>query len=127
MLGMAGSLIDVGLWRLSESLQRRLDALTSEELAQYRSHPRLSAEIIRRWGPPSESIVEAVLQHHEREQEQGFPQGLAGAAIHPDAKILGLVDTYGGRSEEHTSELQPPSNLVCRPLPEKKKTKTLSH
>jgi len=96
MLGMAGSLIDVGLWRLSESLQRRLDALTSEELAQYRSHPRLSAEIIRRWGPPSESIVEAVLQHHEREQEQGFPQGLAGAAIHPDAKILGLVDTYGG-------------------------------
>src|SRR5207302_10442544 len=33
MLGMAGSLIDVGLWRLPESLQRRLDALTSEELA----------------------------------------------------------------------------------------------
>src|SRR5256885_8660462 len=88
MLGMAGSLIDVGLWRLPESLQRRLDALTSEELAQYRSHPRLSAEIIRRWGPPSESIVEAVLQHHEREQEQGF------------------------QSEEHTSELQSPCNLV---------------
>src|SRR2546427_5047030 len=30
------------------------------------------------------------------------------------------------RSEEHTSELQSQSNLVCRLLLEKKKTKTLS-
>src|SRR5256885_12358738 len=28
---------------------------------------------------------------------------------------------YGGRSEEHTSELQSPCNLVCRLLLEKKK------
>jgi hypothetical protein len=96
LLGMAGCLLDVGLWQLPESVLRRLDALTSQEQAQYRSHPQLSAEMIRRWGPPSEGIVEAVLHHHEREQEQGFPQGLAGAAIHPDAKILGLIDTYTG-------------------------------
>src|SRR5438128_838285 len=95
-LGMAGCLLDVGLWQLPESVLRRLDALTSAEQAQYRSHPKLSAEVVRRWGPPGEGIVEAVLQHHEREQEQGFPQGLAGAAIHPDAKILGLIDTYTG-------------------------------
>ena len=95
-LGMAGCLLDVGLWQLPDSVPRRLDALTSAEQAQYRSHPKLSAEVIRRWGPPSEGVVEAVLQHHEREQAQGFPQGLAGAAIHPDAKILGLVDTYTG-------------------------------
>src|SRR5688572_32271269 len=34
-----------------------------------------------------------------------------------------IVDALGGdvRSEEHTSELQSQSNLVCRLLPEKKK------
>ncbi len=96
MLGMAGCLLDVGLWQLPESVLRRLDALTPEEQALYRSHPRLSAEMIKRWGSPSEGITDAVLQHHEREQEQGFPARLAGAAIHPDAKILGLVDTYTG-------------------------------
>src|SRR5256885_9508874 len=32
----------------------------------------------------------------------------------------------GGRSEEHTSELQSPCNLVCRLLLEKKTTTTLS-
>src|SRR5256885_12499481 len=31
------------------------------------------------------------------------------------------------RSEEHTSELQSPCNLVCRLLLEKKKKKTLNH
>src|ERR1022692_477586 len=32
---------------------------------------------------------------------------------------------YGGRSEEHTSELQSPCNLVCRLLLEKKKRKPM--
>lgn len=95
-LGMAGSLIDVGLWQLPEGLLRRLDALTPDEQTQYRSHPRLSVELIRRWSPPREALVDAVLQHHEREQGQGFPQGLPGAAVNQDAKILGLVDTYTG-------------------------------
>src|SRR2546430_7307330 len=38
------------------------------------------------------------------------------------------VDAVGERSEEHTSELQSQSNLVCRLLLEKKKkTHTTSH
>ena len=95
-LGMAGSLIDVGLWQVPESVLRRLDALSTDEQTLYRSHPRLSVELIRRWSAPLGGIVEAVLQHHEREQGQGFPQGLHGTAVSQDAKILGLVDTYTG-------------------------------
>src|SRR5256885_2723717 len=45
-----------------------------------------------------------------------------------DVPALGLrlagvvvVEQAGGRSEEHTSELQSPCNLVCRLLLEKKK------
>jgi len=95
-LGMTGCLIDVGLWQLPEGLMRRLDALSADEQTLYRSHPRLSVEWIRRWAPPREGLAEAVLQHHEREQGQGFPQGLHGTAMHPDAKILSLLDTYTG-------------------------------
>jgi HD-GYP domain-containing protein (c-di-GMP phosphodiesterase class II) len=93
-LGMAGALIDVGLWQMPESILRRSDALAGEELTAYRAHPRISADAIRRWGVPDERIVQAVLEHHEREQGQGFPQGLTGAAVDPDAKILGLADLY---------------------------------
>jgi HD-GYP domain-containing protein (c-di-GMP phosphodiesterase class II) len=93
-LGLAGCLIDVGLWQLPEALLRRVDALNGDELAAYRSHPRLSADLVRRWAPPDEGLVQAILEHHEREQGQGFPQGLTGGSVHPDAKILGLADTY---------------------------------
>jgi uncharacterized protein YwbE len=102
-LGIAGTLIDVGLWQLPEGVLRRLDTLSPDEQAQYHSHPRLGAELLRRWAPPHEGIVEAVLQHHEREHGQGFPQGLAAVAIHPDAKILGLADTYSGLTVPPTS------------------------
>jgi hypothetical protein len=101
-LGLAGCLIDVGLWQMPETLLRRVDSLAGEELAAYRGHPRISADIIRRWGPPDEHIIQAVLEHHEREQGQGFPQGLTAAAMNADAKILGLADTY-------TSLTLPPS------------------
>ncbi len=95
-LGLGGCLIDVGLWQVPAATLRRLDALSGDEQAQYRAHPRLGAEIVRRWAPPFEGVVDAVLQHHEREQGQGFPQGLPGASVHPHAKILGLIDTYTG-------------------------------
>ena len=95
-LGMAGCLIDVGLWQLPDALLRRVDALTGDEQTAYRSHPRLSADLVRRWGPPDDAIVQAVLEHHERENGQGFPHGLTGTAVEPDAKVLGLADTYTG-------------------------------
>src|SRR2546430_11382556 len=39
-------------------------------------------------------------------------------------KLLRVLDGVAYRSEEHTSELQSQSNLVCRLLLEKKKTTT---
>src|SRR5256885_4672182 len=38
-----------------------------------------------------------------------------------DARVLARLTAGKGRSEEHTSELQSPCNLVCRLLLEKKK------
>jgi hypothetical protein len=94
-LGIAGALIDVGLWQSPETLLRRPESLTPEEQALYRAHPQRSAALLAQWGAP-DRIVDAVLQHHEREQGQGFPQHLTGATIRHEAKILGLVDTYTG-------------------------------
>lgn len=93
-LGQASALFDVGLWQIPDTILRRVDTLSGEELALWRSHPKLSADIVRRWGPGDERVVQTILEHHEREQGQGFPQGLYGPAIDPDAKIIALVDTY---------------------------------
>src|SRR5688572_32641354 len=42
----------------------------------------------------------------------------------PDGQYMVTAGWNNQRSEEHTSELQSQSNLVCRLLLEKKKTKT---
>src|SRR2546430_5986699 len=42
-----------------------------------------------------------------------------------DLRRDGTLESVGGRSEEHTSELQSQSNLVCRLLLEKKKVSLL--
>src|SRR5688572_32490815 len=46
-----------------------------------------------------------------------------GLVIDHLCRNRGCDKTFGYRSEEHTSELQSQSNLVCRLLLEKKKTK----
>lgn len=95
-LGRAAALFDVGLWRLPHDVVRQADPMAPGTLERYRAHPTLSAEIVRRWDPADEDVVAAVLQHHEREQGQGYPAGLHGDAVTPDAKLIGLLDTYAG-------------------------------
>src|SRR2546422_5233925 len=54
------------------------------------------------------------------EYHQGFGRGRSMVGV-----VMGwLVGTPGGRSEEHTSELQSRLHLVCRLLLEKKKETT---
>src|SRR2546426_1745108 len=73
--------------------------------------PALRAKFLARW--PSEQVFTAW------EFKQLFMLDPA-AAVHG----FDLVDAEPMRSEEHTSELQSPCNLVCRLLLEKKKTKS---
>ncbi len=93
-LGLAALLFDVGFWQLPERLLGRGDSLGADEQQAYESHSRLGSEIVRRACAERAGVIEAVLQHHEREQGQGYPQGLPGSAIHPHAKVIGLADTY---------------------------------
>src|SRR5439155_11724071 len=79
------------------------------------------------------SLVLAVQVHEQRTELRQDADG-RGAAVHPGAGAplpgdLALQDEsprlrlhpQGGRSEEHTSELQSRGQLVCRLLREKKK------
>src|SRR5688500_19785031 len=61
------------------------------------------------WGqPPTEGDCQGIVAWRIREGNYG------------DVKLDGLAVAGVARSEEHTSELQSPCNLVCRLLLEKK-------
>src|SRR3989454_3743812 len=70
-------------------------------------------------------IISAVRGHHERWDGTGYPDGPRGEQIPVAARILGAAEVYDAlstsrayqeSSDEHTSELQSPCNLVCRLL-----------
>src|SRR2546426_1864985 len=60
---------------------------------------------------------------------RGDPRGTRGRAVRPGepSQGRGPPELGQGRSEEHTSELQSPCNLVCRLLLEKKKNNREHH
>src|SRR5256885_9688262 len=60
-----------------------------------------------------------------RSQGLGFQGGDLGQALRRVVRCAGVADIH--RSEEHTSELQSPCNLVCRLLLEKKKKITTTN
>src|SRR2546430_10202835 len=85
--------------------------------------------MIRR--PPRSTLFPYTTLFRSVHQDKSIRTGLAGIAI-PGNRVLKLPDdeigqtvpveiTQRRRSEEHTSELQSQSNLVCRLLLEKKK------
>src|SRR5256885_10139346 len=55
------------------------------------------------------------------------PRHLAEGLARGDLRQHRPVEPRHGRSEEHTSELQSPCNLVCRLLLEKKKKRNVGH
>src|SRR3989454_3511898 len=80
----------------------------------------------KRW-----DVVLALLGEHADEDLAWWVDALRGATGSPRLVAVAQAPSMGlvlraeklGRSEEHTSELQSPCNLVCRLLLEKKKKK----
>src|SRR2546426_6960197 len=68
---------------------------------------------------PRDSSYDRMLGNMEEVRAR---DGLLIAICHPGDRAVASKAQH--RSEEHTSELQSPCNLVCRLLLEKKKTRT---
>src|SRR5260221_5337590 len=70
------------------------------------------------------SYAPGTIDYHTAEMKQVEPLEVVATAelIDSQIRITGQLETKIERSEEHTSELQSHSDLVCRLLLEKKKT-----
>src|SRR2546426_2955447 len=81
--------------------------------------------MIRR--PPRSTLFPYTTLFRSRDRGRGLGHRSAAAAVDSEdprrgGRVRDVADgNAGARSEEHTSELQSPCNLVCRLLLEKKK------
>ncbi len=97
LVDMAARVHDIGKIAVPAEILAKPAALTTAEFALIREHPRVGCDILRAAELPY-PVAEAVLQHHERLDGSGYPQGLAGDDILPEARILAVADVVEAMS-----------------------------
>ena len=98
VLRTAGQLHDIGKLALPDAVLNKPGALDEGEMSLVRTHPVLGAELVRAWGEPA--AAQFVLEHHERVDGNGYPQGLAGEAITLEGRILHAVDAFSAMTSD---------------------------
>ncbi|WP_447603129.1 HD-GYP domain-containing protein [Nitrospira sp. Nam80] len=105
-LGIGAMLHDVGYLRLPRNLYRKGRELSTHENSLMQQHPQLAITAITQAmaGSVSETTRRIIVEHHERLDGSGFPQGLRGDAVLGFSQLVGLVDTYDGMVSWRTEQ-----------------------
>ncbi len=109
----AGVLHDVGKIGVPDAILLKPAGLTTEEFAVIKEHPVIGERILRGL-PFLQEILPAVRHHHERWDGRGYPDGLAGDAIPPDAAILAVADSFDAMTSSRTYRMALPASEAIR-------------
>jgi len=90
-LRTAGLLHDIGKLYIPTEILSKPGRLTEVEMLLVRTHCQAGYEILRKV-PFAHPVPKILLQHHERLDGSGYPQGLKGDEILLEARILGVAD-----------------------------------
>lgn len=80
--------------RLQDALSQLPEGPDEAQRNRLLSHPLLSAEALKRVGVTDPAWLLAVRQHHENLDGSGYPLGLSGSQIIPEARVLRVADVW---------------------------------
>ncbi|MDU2065202.1 MAG: cache domain-containing protein [Sporomusaceae bacterium] len=92
-LSYAAILHDIGKIGIPFKILNKPGKLSADEYSVIQQHPQIGYKIIKNISYLRE-VGEAVVQHHEWFNGQGYPSGLSDRDIHPMAQILAVADAY---------------------------------
>jgi len=93
-LGIGSLLHDVGKSRISDRILNKRGSLTPIEFEIMKKHPKWGVEILEESDKIKAVSNFAVLQHHERGDRRGYPQGLSLDEMHIYSKIVAIADSF---------------------------------
>lgn len=95
LLTEAAPMHDIGKIGLPDYILNKTGALSTEELAIMQNHTRIGHDILARHeGELFQRAAKIALEHHERWDGTGYPQGLKGERISLFARIVGICDVF---------------------------------
>ena len=92
-LMLLSALHDIGKISIKKSILLKPTQLTSQEWEEIKKHPEIGYRIITSC-QDFQTIAEGILNHHERWDRKGYPQGLKGNAIPLSARIIAIIDAF---------------------------------
>jgi putative nucleotidyltransferase with HDIG domain len=90
-LRLAGVIHDIGKIAMPAEILTKPTRLTKTEFQLIKDHPRIGYDILKNIQFPW-PVAHIILQHHERMDGSGYPDGLLGDAILMEARILAVAD-----------------------------------
>jgi PAS domain S-box-containing protein len=88
---IAGSIHDLGKIKIPAEILSNPGRITDVEFSLIKTHPEVAYGILREI-EFSRPVAEIVYQHHEKIDGSGYPRGLSGNDILPEAKVLTIAD-----------------------------------
>ena len=86
-----GVVHDIGKIAVPGDILSKPGRLSTEELSIIKTHPQVAYDVLKNLEFPW-PVAETVLQHHERLDGSGYPNGISGEAIILEARILCVAD-----------------------------------
>jgi diguanylate cyclase (GGDEF)-like protein/putative nucleotidyltransferase with HDIG domain len=96
---LGGWLHDVGKVSVPERILADPGPLDAADWALIRTHPIVGEDMLRGVAALREASA-AVRHHHERYDGSGYPDGLAGAAIPLEARIVAAADVFSAMTDD---------------------------
>ncbi len=90
-LRLAGVIHDIGKIAMPAEILTKPTRLTKTEFQLMKDHPRIGYDILKNIQFPW-PVAHIILQHHERMDGSGYPDGLLGDAILMESRILAVAD-----------------------------------
>jgi HD-GYP domain-containing protein (c-di-GMP phosphodiesterase class II) len=94
---LAGIIHDIGKICVPAIILSKPDKLNQNEFAILKDHAHAGYDILKEIDFPW-PIAEIVYQHHERIDGSGYPRGLSGEEILPEARIISVSDVVEAMS-----------------------------
>lgn len=115
-IALGGLLHDIGKSKIPERILNKPGRFTEEEYSIAKRHVELGAEELRQHKDIPEDSMLVTLQHHERWDGTGYPQGLNGDAISLAGQITGITDVYDAMTSERVYRKAIRPHLILRKL-----------
>lgn len=100
----AGIIHDIGKIAVPAEILSKPTKLTDSEFSLIKAHPQTGYDIIKDTELPY-PIAHTILQHHERINGSGYPQGLKGDEILLESRILTVADAVEAMASHLPTDL----------------------